>query len=395
VTHSRAADTRIGILLALLMLAVNVGSVSSRLGFLHKPKQVKEYDHWRYVEMARGEDGRHALSREPPYCFRVAVPAIVRLLTRTGLSINAGFFLTTNLALFGFLVLLWLHLRDLGFSLPLRATGLLVVGFTQGAVRWFEYQYWMSDPLALFLVMLAFYLLERDRYAALFLTGIAAAFTRETYVLVYPYVLLRELRLGRGLGRASARAAALAVVPLAILAALRLSIEPNQPDKFVVGIVDSMGFRFAHLLDNQPYVLTIGSFGVLVPLALLVPDRIPALLKRHFDRALFVASVYASLVISNNNERPLSYALPALVPAGLGMLRSHFDRTRVPALPAMGIVVGLQVLFWTGQRYAEMGMSIYQPVNWLTVAAMTAFWAVAQALRRSRHAPAAEAGPAG
>jgi len=45
----------------------------------------------------------------------------------------------------------------------------------------------------------------------------------------------------------------------------------------------------------------------------------------------------------------------------------------------LAAVVGLQALFWSGQRFAEAGMSIYQPVNWLTVAAMTAFWLAAQA----------------
>ena len=55
---------------------------------------------------------------------------------RLGLSESAASYLVTNAALFGFLLLLWLGLRDLGFSLALRATGLLVAGFTQGGVRW-------------------------------------------------------------------------------------------------------------------------------------------------------------------------------------------------------------------------------------------------------------------
>jgi hypothetical protein len=377
---TRSADTRLGVLLAIALLGLNVASVSSRLGFLHKPKQVKEYDHWRYVEMARGEDGRPALQREPPYCFRVAVPALVRGLTRLGLSVNAGFFLVTNAVLFGFLLVLWLHLRDLGFALPLRVTGLAVVGLTQGAVRWFEYQYWMSDPAALFLVMLAFFLVERGKWGPLLATSLAAAFVRETYVLVYPYVLLHELRKGRPLLAAAGRTAAMAAVPFAVLVALRRLVVPNQPDDFVSGIVDSMTFRWNHLLDNQPYVVTVGAFGVLVPLLLLFPARVPALVRRHFDRALYVASVYATLVISNNNERPLAYALPALVPAALWCLRAFVEETGLPPVPVFAAVVGLQALFWAGQRWAEIGMSIYQPVNWTTVVAMAGSWVVAQAL---------------
>ena len=376
---TRGADTACGALLSLALLAVNVASVASELGFLHKAKQVKEYDHWRYIEMARGPEGKPELTREPPYCFRLAVPALARGLMRLGLSENAAFFLVTNAALFGFLLCLWLHLRDLGFSLALRVTGLLVTGFTQGALRWFEYQYWMSDPVALALVMLAFLLIERGKSPALFGVSVAAAFVRETYVLVYPYVFLRELRLGQRFGAALARAAALAVVPLTILVAIRRLVTPKHPDDFVTGIVDSMGFRIAHLLDNQLYVVTIGAFGVLVPLLLLFPKHLAGLARRHFDRVLYVASVYATLVISNNNERPLAYALPALVPAALFCLRRFLDETRLPLVPACAAVVLLQVLFWTGQRFAEIGMSIYQPVNWTTVAAMSGAWLAAEA----------------
>ncbi len=379
-----AADTRLGALLSAGLLAVNVASVASSLGFLHKAKDVKEYDHWRYIEMARGPEGKPELQREPPYCFRLAVPALARGLTRLGLGENASFYLVTNAALFGFLLLLWLHLRDLGFSLALRVTGLLVTGFTQGAVRWFEYQYWMSDPVALSLVMLAFFLVERGRWASLGATSVAAAFVRETYVLVYPYVFLRELRLGRGLPGALARTAALCALPLVILVAIRMTVTPNQPDDFAAGIVDSMTFRLNHLLDNQLYVVSIGAFGVLVPMVLLLPRRLPELARRHFDRALFVVSVYATLVISNNNERPLAYALPALVPAGLYCLRAFLETTRLAPLPVLAAVVGLQVLFWTGQRFAEIGMSIYQPVNWTTVVAMAGAWLAAQAVSARR-----------
>ena len=403
---SRAADTRLGALLAVVLLALNVAAVSGRLGFLHKPKQVKEYDHWRYIEMARGEHGRPELRQEPPYCYRLAVPFVTRALTRAGLSENAAFFVLTNFVLFGFLLVLWLHLRDLGFSLPLRVTGLLVTGFTQGAVRWFEYQYWMTDPAALFLVMLAFFLVERRRTLTLAATSLAAAFVRETYVLVYPYLLLHELRerrrdgstdcgAGEGSSRAArwlaaarpaaVRAAAVAALPLLVLMAIRRLVVSNQPDSFVDGIVDSMGFRWAHVLDNQAYVVSVGAFGVMVPLVLLFPKLVPGLLARHFDRALFVLSVYATLAISNNNERPLAYALPALVPAALWCLRRFLAETGLPAAPVLAAVVALQVVFWLGQRFEGSGISIYQPVNWTTVVAMGVAWAAAQVfLRRGR-----------
>jgi len=385
VPRSAAADTRLGALLALLVLAVNVLSVSSRLGFVHKARQVKEYDHWRYIHMARGEDGRPALQQEPPYCFRLAVPAAVRGLAGLGIPVDVGFYALTNAALFGFLLLLWLHLRDLGFPVALRATGLLVVGFTQGAVRWFEYQYWMTDPAGLLLTMLAVFLIERRRSIALGAASVLAATVRETCVLVFPYYALHLLRRGRSAWAAAWRAAAVALPALAVLVAIRLLVTPNQPAGFASGIADSLGFRWRHVLDNQLYVLTVGSFGVLFPLALLFPLRLPALLRRHYDRAFFVLSVYASLAISNNTERPLAYALPALVPAALWALRAFLEESRLRAGPVLVAVVVLQALFWWNHRWAQMGMSIYQPVNWVTVGAMAASWLIAQvALARGR-----------
>lgn len=399
-SRSQASDTRLGVLLALLLLAVNIASVWARLGTpLHKPKQVKETDQWRYIEMSRGERGRDELRQEPPFCYRVAIPLLVRGLVKLGLSENAAFFAQTNAALFGFLLLLWIHLRDLGFSTALRATGLLVTGFTQGAVRWFEYQYWMTDPAALFLVMLGFFLVERRRPIGLALTGLAAAFVRETYVLIHPYVLLHDLRcrlaaaappnrgdgsrrIGDALLAATTRAVLIAAPWLAATLILRSLIVPNQADSFVAGVVENMAFRWNHRWNNQLYVIGVGSFGVLVPLVLLFPRLLPRLAVRHFDRALFVLAVYSTLSISNNNERPLAYALPALVPAALGCLRIFLASTRLPALPVLSAVVGLQVLFWWGQRFGESGSSIYQPVNWTTLSAMGLAWLAAQALLR-------------
>ena len=385
---TRPADLRLGALLALLVLVVNAQSVSARLGFLHKAKQVKEYDHWRYIEMSRGEQGRPALQKEPPYCYRVAVPAAARGLVRLGLTENAAFYLLTCGAVLGFLLLLWVHLGDLGFGVPLRVTGLLLAGFTQGAVRWPLYQYWMTDPAGVFLVMLAFHLVERGRRGGLLATSVLAAFVRETYVLVYPYVLLRDLRAGLGPVRAVARAAATAAVPLAVLVGLRMAIPASGPSSFAQDFVENVGFRWRLLLDNQLYVLTVGSFGVLFVLALLFPGRLPGLVRRHFDRAFFVLSVYFSLTISNNTERPLAYALPVVVPAALLGLRSFLEQTRLPEGPVLAVVVALQVLFWWGQKFAESGMSIYQPVNWATVVALASAWVAARLLlTRARRRP--------
>jgi hypothetical protein len=370
----------LGVLLCLLVLGGNVAVVSARLGLLHRARRVQETDHRHYIEMARGREGLAELAQAPPYCFRVAIPALARGLSRAGLGLDPAFFLLTNLALFGFLFTLWLYLGDLGFALPLRVTGLLLLGLTQGAVRWFEYQYWMTDPAGLFLVALAFLLIRRDRRVALGAVSLVAAFVRETYVLVYPYDVLHQLRRGVALPRALGRTAAVAVLPAAVLVGLRWLIVPNQPDDFAASVADSLGFRWRHLGDNQLYVLTLGAFGVLVPLLLLLPSRLLRLVRDHFDQAAALALVYATLVISNNTERPLAYALPVVLPAALWCLREFLRATGLPAAPVLAACVALQALFYSQQRWGGLGDSIYQPTSVVVAAAMAGAYAAARVL---------------
>jgi hypothetical protein len=203
--------------------------------------------------------------------------------------------------------------------------------------------------------------------------SVVAAFVRETYVVVYVHYLL-YLWKRRSWPEAVARTLAVSVLPVAILLVLRLAIVPNQPDDLVASFHENVAFRLRRLFDNQWYVLTLGTWGVLFPLFLLYPARIWGLARRHFDQLAPALAVYASLAISNNTERPLAYAVPALLPAALYNLRSFLAETRLPALAVVAVAVALQAFFWWQTRLFEMGMSIYQPANLAVAAAMLGFW---------------------
>jgi hypothetical protein len=303
---------------------------------------------------------------------------------RAGLSVNAAFYLITNVSLFGFLLVLFLYLRELGFDRRLSLTGLALVAFMQGAVRWFEYQYWMSDPPCLFLVALAFLFVRREKHTALGMVSVVAALVRETYVIVYPHYFFRLLK-RRSWGEALGRTAAVSALPIAILLGLRYLLVPNQPDDLVASFHENVDFRIRYLFDNQWYVLTVGSWGVLFPLFLLYPGRIWELSRRHFDQLAPALVVYASLLVSNNTERPLAYAVPALLPAGLYNLKTFLAETGLPPAGVVAAAVALQAFFWSRTRLFETGISIYQPANLGVAAAMLAFWALCRlALARSR-----------
>jgi hypothetical protein len=369
----RRRDLALGALAAALALALNAGYVAAHLGVLHRAKQVRESDHHHYIEMAEGDSGRAALAEAPPYCWRVLTPWIAGRLARTGLGLDGAFYLVTNLSLFAFLLVLFLYLRDLGFDRAYALTGLALVALMQGAVRWFEYQYWMSDPPCLFLVALAFWLVRRERVAALGAVSLAAAFVRETYVIVYAHAFL-HWRKRRGTAVALGRTLAVAVVPLAALAGLRAVITPNQPDDLVASLQENVAFRWRHLGDNQWYVLTLGTWGVVFPLLLLFPARVPSLCRRHFDQLAPALLVYASLLVSNNTERPLAYAVPALLPAALHNLRAFVTETRLPRTAVAAAAVAVQAVVWSQTRLFEMGVSIYQPANLGVAALLAACW---------------------
>ena len=267
---------------------------------------------------------------------------------------------------------------------PYRVAGLLTLGLTQAAVRWYEYQYWMTDPPTLFLIALALLLIRRERQGWLHPTSVLAALVRENYVVVYPYYFLRLLRRGASLREAIRRTLGVALVPLLILLGLRVLIVPDHPDSFLGDLADTTGLRLRHLAE-QPYLFTLGAYGVLVPLLLLFPRRIPGLVRRHPEQVFLVAFCCALCLLANNTERELGYTLPALLPAALVGLRALTVEARLPRLATLGLVVALQAFFFTQQRFLEIGSSMSQPMNTGVVVAMTLFWLAAQtALRRAR-----------
>ena len=371
-------------LLALALLALNSGWVSARLGFLHKPHQVAEHDHLRYLAMARGAPGDAQLARQSPYCWRVAVPAAAALLARTGMKLNLAFWLLTNLALLAFLLALDAWLELLGFGQRERLAGLALTGLLQGCLRWFEVQYWMTDPAGLALLVLALVALRRGQLAQLSGLGCAAAFVRETQVVAWPWIFLDRLR-SHG-WREALRWSLLACGPaLLVYVALHRLIVPTSGPALVDAIADNLGFRFRHLFDNQLYLMTVGTWGVLVPLLLLFPARLWRVARREPGAVSLLAAVYVTtFLISNNNERPLAYAVPVLLPAALLGLRWLAQASGLGYGVLAAAALALQLFAWQQTLFTGLGISVYQPTNRAVLAVLGAAGLGGLWLRRGR-----------
>ena len=366
-------DVRMALALATLLVFANAGYVASKLGFIHRVRAVMETDHKHYIHMAMNPEE----PEDPPYAFRVAIPKIARGLMAWGLSVNEAFYAITQISLVAFLACTFLFLRARGFTLEVSALVVTLMGLTQGAVRWFEYQYWMSDPLCLALVAAAILAIQLDTpWRAAIALAIAAGFVRESFVLVLPFAFFHTLR-RHDLTQAILRTTAIAAAFFAVSLTLHALITPAAPDDWWSGVVDSVGFRYRRLFQSQWYVLTIGTWGVFVPLALADFRAFARRVGENLDLTFLTLATYGTLIISNNTERPLAYAWPAIAAAGAAGIRALLAKIPAPLgnpFPRQtAVCVGAQLVHFGLTRWNDLaGSSLYQPANYAVTGMMLA-----------------------
>jgi hypothetical protein len=361
-------DATLGAAAALVALAANVAVIAWALGAPpHRPRDVRELDHRRYIAMAEAPPGRAvaAGAAERPFCYRVLVPAVVRVLAGgDSARLHVAFWGTTMLFLWAFLFALFAWLREQGLSALEALAGVALAGLTPGAVRWYAYQYWMPDPACLLLVTLGLVLARRRKGPLLALVSVAGFLTRETFALVPLWATLRWTRedgLFRGLRRS-----ALSFAPgLLAWVAVRAAIVPAGGSTLAEAAAEMLAFRARHLLDNQLYFASLGSFGVLVPLVLLRGRaRLARALRTRYEDAALLAAAYASLAFANNTDRLLVYALPVLLPPALRSAAGLWPRA------ASGLVAAVLAQAWfhaVTPGWGSAGLSLYQPVRWSVV----------------------------
>jgi len=367
---------------AALLICFNIIYVSFSTGFVHQAAVVLETDHYHYIEMARGPEHYAGSWRahEAPFCWRLFTPYFAFLLTRTGLHLNPAYYLITNIFLFGFLFIIYLFLRTSGFDLKYSLLGMTLVGLTPGAVRWYEYQYWMSDPAGLFFIFLAFYLIRTRRDNYLLPLSVIAVINRGSYLIVFIYYFLFLLK-NYGWRKAMRKTSAIAVVPIITILIIHYYIILSRPHNMGMILNETITFRYTNLWSNQLYLLTVGSLGIIFPLLLVFPKKIIKYCKREYDSSIFVLLIYGQLAIANNTDRLLAYALPVLLPAALWNLKKFSLRSRIPPAVLMISIFMLQILFYTSTKfYRQFAISVFQPTNLTVVVSFGLFWILSQVI---------------
>jgi hypothetical protein len=362
-------------LLATGLVAINIGYVASSLGFIHGPEAVAESDHYQYIALTRyflHPPGDSPLP-SAPFSYRVFTPLLAAGLTRLGLSMDTSYYLLSNLFLLLFLLTLFVYLRDLGFDRRMAAVGVIFAGLMQGAIRWYEYQYWMPDPACLFFIAFAFLLIHKKRLVPLICISAIAVTARETYLIIFGYYFLHTLK-RLGLNRAVINTALLMILPMSIFIAIRFGVPTQNTYRLSQVAATMIPFRASKLFDNQLYFVTVGSLGVLFPLLLLYPKEIFGRIRRSYDQVAVIGAVYLSLLLANNTDRLLAYALPAMLPPVLHNIQRGFQDREWQLNAFVTIAIGVQILFFLQIRIYGMHISITQPVNYAVIGSMLALW---------------------
>ena len=378
--------------LAIVFVALSVGWVASRLGLVHKPRYVLETDHLVYIEMAKQPLGGvpGTLARSAPFCWRVLTPALARGLMGLGLRVHGAFYLVTQAGLLAFLTSLFLLLRRQGFLRGEAALGVALVGLLPGAVRWYEYQYWMSDPMALASLVLVLLVLEARCDRQLAWLGPLSAAIRESYVLVLPYVALRRWR-ESGPARAAGTLAWAAILPAGVLLLLRSLIVPDHHPDWVRALVDGTVYRLGHLGPDQLYALSVGSFGAMLLAPLLWPERLARALVRRPQDTAFLVGVFSTLLVASNTDRLLAYSLPIVAPLFLLALRRAAADWGVPFRVLGLVALVLQLQLFVVAPFRRPGLSIHPQASLLVAATyalvLVAGWALRWRAGRERASP--------
>ena len=375
---------------AIVLLGINIVYVSHFTGFIHPASAVLETDHYRYMAMVRRGDtpAQQRLAHEPPFCWRILIPFIVSLLSETGAGLNGAYYLVTNLLLGFYLFIFYLYLRELGFGGIYALAGIILVGLTPGAVRWYEYQYWMTDPAGLFFVILGFYLIRSGKYFGLLAVSVAAVLARETYLAVPVYYFFSQWQ-KEDLRTALRKCAPVIVIPVALLIVIRVLI-PSGGDYNLGGIGRKViSFRIENFWPQQLYFTTLGSFGVIFPLLFLFPSRLAGgYWKKHYPGLIYVLLIYSSLAAGYNTDRLLAYALPVLLVYALKNLKKMIDCSGVRPGGWIAAVILLQLLFYLSTRfYGFPAVSIFQPVSLPVTFSLLCFWILSGMIAYFRRCP--------
>jgi hypothetical protein len=261
-----------------------------------------------------------------PWGWRPTVPWLALALP---IGIKAGFQLVTSVCLIVTASLMYVVGRGFGFQRAEALAGVVLFLGLGYAVRFNLYDFWLPDATAFLFVALAVVLIQRRADPSLALCLAVGVAAKESVLLVVG--LCYGLRADRPFDVQTAKRAALVALPaLAVLAAIRLGIDPHNgdpgylrsfPDVIWLNAKRLPSYSFSPVLSETlsarvtalaPTVTkALSAFGLLIGGLAVVGAATRRQLALRF--APFLALVFAQLLFAGDTQRLVVLAFPAVI----------------------------------------------------------------------------------
>lgn len=296
-------------------------------------------DHINYIAMWSDLSANHV----PPFCYRLLQPALAASLP---LDRTAAFTVVTVVMLIGTGLLLFVWLRRRGASARHAMAGVMLFHGLNWCTKYLVYDVYRPEPPLFFFVMLALVFHSYRRWWAVGLALAAATLAKESALFVVPWVVVdRWLQADDGRWRDVLE---LSLPALIVVAALRVFVTPSSPYQPIDALMAVAPERLTSGLPSFLRGLTVGTWGVLVPVAMAFAPR--SEWRRFAAAAPFVLLVVLQPLVATNVDRLVTLAFPvtvALAVRGLARIES-----RTGAGPATTLILSavplLLVLFKSG-----------------------------------------------
>lgn len=319
-------------------------------------------DHHKYIYMAQHNPLDFHIA---PFCYRIVTPLLAKLLP---FSLETNFFLIAFVSTWLSALLVFAICRHYKLSYSYAFIGMLLFLSATLSSKIMISDFWLSDPLALLLITLAFYLAILRKPLAFALVLAIGVATRETVLLVAVlyYTLQATQIIDR---RALARFFLVTVPALLTIFALHIAIPARNSDpsyrrtlprqdwvvhygSYQPDTISSAAHQFIHNFFSISYEIHILGRGLnaiglsLVLLAIIGGYKQPTLFVRYVP---FLLLSYCQFYVWDTT-RYIASMMPALVVLavfGLAFLVSHIRRVHPLFFVAIPVVILLSNMIST------------------------------------------------
>jgi hypothetical protein len=253
-----------------------------------------------YAEMAASPAGT---IREPPFCWRPLLPALVRA---TPLAIDSGFHLWMLVALALLPPLMALFVRAAGASVDSAITAGVLMAVSPATVGSLSWDYVRPEALSLLLILASGVSLLTRRPVAFLVCLVALSLEKETWIVAAVFAVCWTWACDRSLRRVVLVGAFAA---LAVAAAVRLAIPPAT-EYSILSLIAAAYWPLDPLNIARRAMLATGStWNVLAPLAALAIGR-RARDPVAWALAVSIAVATAQILVAIDVQRIVTAAYP-------------------------------------------------------------------------------------